>query len=473
MIRPLAWTRGALAAALLIVLAPPAHAARYEVRLDPLSKHLAVHACRHEAAAELSLGAGEDAAVAAIDRIARSSGAELLRDGQDWTAADWQTDECLDYRVDLAALDHGDWRRLSRVEGEWRTEVERWLWRFEGDEREDSEIRFVLPEGWSLSTPWHALGAASERRFALGPISNDWPALVVFGHFDETPLPLPRYRLRPALLGNPDDATRLKLRNALVDAAGTVSREFPEIFSSEPQVVVIPVGKQTSSVVFGFVNRGGWPAVNLLVDGSHSEKDFHEGWTIVHEMSHLIHPAMTNRGRWVAEGIATYYQTVLRARAGVIDAKEAWEDLDEGFERGRKDQTGSTVQQLVNGRGDGRQHFMRIYWSGAAMMLLADLDLRGGEHSTTLSAVLDRAYRQRREAGVLEMKPEEFMRSLDAIAGRPVFTPRYESIGASTRMPDLAAAYRSLGLVRRGDALVIDHDDAAAVALRRAILGRD
>ncbi len=473
MIRPLAWTRGTLAAVLLCGLPVPASAARYEVRLDAETRHLAVRACRHEAAAEVSLGAGESAAVAAIDRIARSSGGPLLRDGQDWTATDWQADECLDYRVDLGALERGDWRRLARVDGEWRTEVERWLWRFEGDEQEDSQIRFVLPEGWSLSTPWQPRGTASERRFALGPIANDWPALVVFGHFDETPLPLPHYRLRPALLGNPDDATRQRLRNALVDAAVTVSREFPEIFANEPQIVVIPVGKQSSAVVFGFVNRGGWPAVNLLVDGSHTEKDFRDGWTIVHEMSHLIHPAMTNRGRWLSEGIATYYQTVLRARAGVIDAESAWQDIDSGFERGRRDQTGHTVQALSNGDGDGRPHFMRVYWAGTALMLLADLDLRHGAHPTTLSAVLDRAFRQRRDAGVLEMTPIEFLRSLDRIAGRPVFTPRYDSIGAATTMPDLATAYRSLGLSRRGDALVIDRDDAAAVALRRAIMGSD
>lgn len=473
MIRAISWTRGALAAAPLFVLAAPADAARYEVRLDAEAKHLAVRACRSAAADEVTLGAGEDAATAAVSHLVRSSGGRIEIDGQDWTARDWKADECLDYRVDLAALDHGDWRRFARVDGEWRTEVERWLWRFSGDERRDSEIRFELPEGWSLSTPWKALDTAPNRRFALGPIANDWPALVVFGHFDETPLPLPRYQLRPALLGNPDAATRARLRRVLVDAAGIVSHAFPEIFSSEPQVVVMPVGRQITPVVFGFINRGGWPALNLLVDVGHAESEFHGDWTTIHEMSHLIHPAMVNRGHWLAEGIATYFQVVLRAQAGVISAEQAWQEFDAGFARGRKDQTGRTVQQLSNGSSDGRPHFMRIYWSGAALMLLADLELRRGEHPTTLTAVLDRAYRERREAGVLEMDPADFMRSLDRIAGRPVFEPLRQRIGASTTMPDLDAAYQRLGLAHDGATLVLRHEDADAVALRRAIMGRD
>jgi hypothetical protein len=473
MIRSGAWSRGAAAAALLLALAMPADAARYEVRLDAETKHLAVHACRAQAAREVSLGAGEDAATAAIGPIVRSSGGTIEKDGQDWTAADWKADECLDYRVDLAALEHGDWRRLARVDGEWRTEVERWLWRFSGDEREDSEIRFVLPAGWSLSTPWKPLDAAPNRRFALGPISNDWPALVVFGHFDETPLPLPRYRLRPALLGQPDAATRDRLRRVLVDAAAIVNRSFPEVFSSEPQVVVMPVGRQKAPVVFGFVNRGGWPALNLLVDAGHDEAEFHGDWTTIHEMSHLIHPAMVNRGHWLAEGIATYFQVVLRARAGVIGVDEAWQEFDAGFERGRKDQTGRSVQEMSNGSSDGRPHFMRIYWSGAALMLLAELELQSGEQPTSLTAVLDRAYRERRDAGVLEMDPVEFMRSLDRIAGRPVFDPLRQRIGAGTTMPDLEAAYRRLGLVHDGATLRIRRDDADAVALRRAIMGGD
>ena len=37
----------------------------------------------------------------------------------------------------------------------------------------------------------------------------------------------------------------------------------------------------------------------------------------------------------LAEGLATYYQNVLRARAGLLTPSEAWEQIDAGFARGR------------------------------------------------------------------------------------------------------------------------------------------
>ena len=73
----------------------------------------------------------------------------------------------------------------------------------------------------------------------------------------------------------------------------------------------------------------------------------------------------------MSEGLASYYQSISRARVGMISTRETWEDLRAGFERGARQ--GRTL-------GDATENmraelaYMQVYWSGAAIFLLADLD---------------------------------------------------------------------------------------------------
>src|SRR5207244_449476 len=78
---------------------------------------------------------------------------------------------------------------------------------------------------------------------------------------------------------------------------------------------------------------------------------------------------------WLSEGFATYYQAVLRARAGFFSARYAWQKMHEGFERGRR-QTSSRSLAETSARMGREYQYMRVYWSGAAIALLADVALR-------------------------------------------------------------------------------------------------
>lgn len=185
----------------------------------------------------------------------------------------------------------------------------------------------------------------------------------------------------------------------------------------------------------------------------------------MHELSHLYHPYLGRRGRWLAEGLASYYQNVLRARAGMLDGDEAWRRLDAGFRRGERAASGMRLDAMDHARGGT----MRVYWAGAAFWLEADLALRQ-HHDTTLDAVLDR-YARCCLDGTAEVAPEDFAATLDRIAGATVFMPLYARYAAQTRFPDVAPLLRTLGLAREGDALRFSHDDAAA-RLRRGITSR-
>ena len=207
-------------------------------------------------------------------------------------------------------------------------------------------------------------------------------------------------------------------------------------------------------------------AVLLFVRKDATLQQLRDDWTAVHELSHLFHPYLGAEGRWLAEGLASYYQNVLRARIGLLDEEEAWRRLDGGFQRGRKALGGVPLDQLGRRRGGT----MRIYWAGAAFWLEADLALRR-QRGNSLDAVLSAYSNCCLGDGTARVTPEAFMAELDRIAGGDIFTSRYRRYAAAEQFPSLDATYRELGIDAVDGRLRFSQGDDAA-GLREAITGR-
>ncbi len=217
-----------------------------------------------------------------------------------------------------------------------------------------------------------------------------------------------------------------------------------------------------SPVPWGQTSRGGGVSVLLYVRRGASYEELRADWTAVHEFSHLAHPYLGERGRWLAEGLASYHQNVLRARAGLLAPEDAWRRLDAGFRRGEAVGGGPTLGAMGRQRGGT----MRVYWAGAAYWLEMDLALRRN-HATTLEAVLDR-YAQCCLDGTAHVAPDDFVAALDRAAGIELFAPRYRDYAESTTFPSLIDSYRALGIERSGAGL--NFSDAPAARRLRASL---
>jgi hypothetical protein len=142
-------------------------------------------------------------------------------------------------------------------------------------------------------------------------------------------------------------------------------------------VIVEPV--QGGGVPFGMVTRGGGPQAHLLLGARARVDDVLDDWVAVHELSHLLHPLVGLDEAWFGEGLATWHQVVLRARAGLISEAEAWATLADGFERGaaaaeRGPWTLSLREASARMRAEGR--WLQTYWGGAAIVLVMDVALR-------------------------------------------------------------------------------------------------
>jgi len=218
-----------------------------------------------------------------------------------------------------------------------------------------------------------------------------------------------------------------------------------------------------SPVPWGQTRRRGEAGVLLYVRRDASYEQLRADWTAVHELSHLFHPYLGDSGRWLAEGLASYYQNVSRARAGMLDGEEAWRRLDAGFRRGEAASTGTRLDAMGRGRGGT----MRVYWAGAAYWLEVDLALRR-DSGTSLDAVLDR-YTDCCLHGTDSLTPQDFVSALDRVAGGDTFSALYRRYAATRRFPSLAGAYAQLGISRHGDGIAFGRA-AETRQLRDAIM---
>lgn len=435
-------------AALLIAIALPLAAARsealplwnFDVRLPAEHAPLEVRACS-AMAQDTVYFEGEPGSD--LLHVQRSSGAALATDAGGWRAQDWQAGECLDTKVDVLAIARSDRYGLGHREGHYlRAAPARWLLRPQRASA-DSTIGFELPPDWVVSVPWAHVG---EGRHRLGDTPADWPAQVVFGRIDSTTVVFPGQRImRIAVVPSAEGVNTASIAGWLMPVArilGTVGGAFPR---EQVQVLVLPLPGVDEPVPWGQVTRGGGAAVHLFIGADASPADRKADWTAHHEFAHLLHPYLGDRGRWLAEGLGSYYQNVLRARAGVITAGDAWSRLQAGFARGRAATPPDADPMARVSRTASRGSTMRVYWAGAAFWLETDRALRA--RGDSLDRVLG-AFNAAHPDEECCWTPKSFIDALHALAPDAGLPERYRHHARLRSFPladaDLAAWTREM-----------------------------
>lgn len=259
-----------------------------------------------------------------------------------------------------------------------------------------------------------------------------------------------------------DPARRAELRRWLDEAALATRLPSGRFPLTRARAIVREIDSRSASPVpWGQTRRDEDVAVLLFVRRGAGLDALRADWTAVHEFAHLAHPYLGDDGRWLAEGLASYQQNVLRARAGLLTPDDAWRRLDAGFRRGEAVGEGPMIEAL------GRAGTMRTYWAGALYWLEADLALRR-RHGLSLQQALDR-HAQCCLDGTDWLSPAEYVRALDRAAGVAVFEALYRRHRGMRAMPAPDAAYAALGIVRDGERLRFA-GDARARALRTAVM---
>ena len=444
---------------------------RFVISIDPQLTQIDVRACFDGRPPERLVAESLDAAIALIGAWNESTGKAIMPSGY-IPLKSVPDGGCVSYKADVSRpikLHDRSGGKIRRIGKDLATAIGLWFWRPERlDADEDVVLVFNLPEGIAVSAPWTPIDGATKPTFRLGHTPYDWPAWVAFGRFTEKNIDVAGSRLRLAVLDGSPPVDVEEIAAWLTDSANVVAGLYGSFPFPQAQVVVVPDSRQREPTPWAFVVRGGSPAVHFVINQRRPIEEFYEDWTATHEFSHLLLPFVVPDDSWLSEGIATYYQNVLGARGGRLSVHEAWSYLHAGFGRGQADAEGLTLAEATQGMQRGG-HYMRVYWGGTAIALLADLRLRrmsGGSQSldTALGALNECCGQPDKEWTAAEL-----FAKLDEITQSSVFGDLLAEHIDSNRFPDLSIAYRELGLIPLGGDIDLA-SDAPLAHVRDAIM---
>lgn len=380
---------------------------------------------------------------------------------------------CLNYTVDLARAAKEQRNNRLLEAGNIIASPSHWLWRPELNNGTSIQIEFRLPENVRVSVPWQqAINSDTTYLLSASPESANAPA--VFGNFDYRKIEIPGAVLRVSILNgiNPMDNDRIA---RWIEATSTdVTLAYGRFPNPSPQVVVVAVGDGRSNsrsvVPFGRVIRDGGETVELFVDQTQPIDALLGDWTATHEFSHMMLPYVDSRQRWISEGFAQYYQNVLLTRSGAYDEQYAWQKLYDGLERGRNSRPELSPNEAT--AAGIRSSRMKVYWSGAAIALMADVALRERSNGReSLDTVLNE-FQACCLPSANVWSGKDLFEKFDSLVDEPIFMPLYRRYADTAGFPDTIPTLRKLGLeiddgevdIRRGGELA---------SIRRAITRTD
>ncbi|MCB9659854.1 MAG: hypothetical protein R3B40_13625 [Polyangiales bacterium] len=324
---------------------------------------------------------------------------------------------CVAYRVDLVAGRNTliGTEAVSSAHSEWMLRPSGAI----GTVR----VGFVLPPGFAVASAWPsavgawgttlggpdthrsrdaprvgALGAEAvasgasrlDASFVLPPLALELPSDVLVGHFEHSTRDVGGTQLQVARVAGTLPHTQAQLVEHIAQAVGMVGSVGGR-FPSERILAVVWPAPSDQPVQFGLTKRGGGASILLFFGESAPAGSLAADWVTVHELSHLLHPLVPGADRWLSEGIATYYQEVLRARAGWQTPEQAWTRIAQGFRTGRLGGTGRTLREEALAMHETAA-YTRVYWGGTAFALAADMELRA--RGSSLDAGIARCVRE-------------------------------------------------------------------------------
>lgn len=283
-----------------------------------------------------------------------------------------------------------------------------------------------------------------------------------FGKLEQRELSLGDAKLEISKLDGALDQSFEQLSEWIAKSASAV-RDFYGVFPvPRTTVTVLPV-PQRDGVVFGKVLPESSPGIALLVGQHASHKTLHSDWILVHELFHTGFPSFFEEGKWLDEGLATYYEPIIRVRAGLYTERELWKEVAQAMPQGLPAFTEHGLETADDFRG--------IYWGGALACLVADVEARKRD----LGKGLEVGLRALREAGGNACEVwslADAIATIDRALAAPTLEPIAKQHAAKGQPFDFEGLLRDLGVVRLAGGNVRLSDKAPLAAVRRAITAK-
>lgn len=259
-----------------------------------------------------------------------------------------------------------------------------------------------------------------------------------------------------------DQAQRRQLTTWVTFITGALASVYGKWPRQRWEISISPAAASDADPIpWAQVNRGELDHVEFFIAPRVTATALKQAWTGYHELAHLLIPYQGWGETWFSEGLASYYQNILQARSGVLTEQQAWQNLYDGFLRGRNDtqfdgQPLSSVSRSMREQGG----FMRVYWSGAWYFLAVDVQLRrqsGGQ------LTLDLALQKLNDCCAdQQLSVEQMVGKLDQLNEVVLFQLLFDEVKASERMPDFEPILSSLGVTANNGVIDLQQEGPGA-----------
>jgi hypothetical protein len=258
----------------------------------------------------------------------------------------------------------------------------------------------------------------------------------------------------------PGTALSPEIMTAWVDAVAQSNRRFWGRSPARHGLAIL-IPSPRGGVPFGRVLSLGGSVVTVLVGKGATARDLYDDWVLVHEFLHLGSPMMRDSGPWLNEGIATFYEPVLRARAGWKSEDEVWREWISQMPRGIPAMTDVGLSNA--GRGG-------IYWGGAVFVLMAEMELLQVSHGKYgFSDCLRQVLADGGDATTKWWPTARLLQSCDKAVGGDVLSQLAQRHMAKGSAMSLDEIWQKLGVTLSEDGK-ITYDDSAELAWLRPLI---
>ncbi len=419
--------------------------------------------------------APEPASLPHLSSVRDGADRPLRHDGSHWVLDGTPSHVKISYRVDLDAIaeDAHSFDVALRIGDSIIAPASTWLLVPEPHSSETRvTVRVTTPPGERFVTGLERVGDVYRLRALEIPVAT----YALFGKLTLEPERVPGpFALAPdqhsagkealidlAIADGKLDASPDLVARWVRDSAEAVGAFWHGFPVRHVLVSVLPVAGR-SGVLFGKVLPESSPGIVILL-GEHTEKaDLYDDWVLVHELFHLGVPSFSGEGKWLDEGLATYYEPLIRARAGFKSEQDVWAEFVRAMPQGLD---AVTKTGLENARG-----YRDIYWGGALMSLLADLEVReksGGKRGLEdgLRAVLAAG------GNASEVWPlSQVIEVSDRGTGLTPLADLSQGRLHAGRPLDLKKLWRDLGVVRVRGGVRLKNDAPLADARKAVVFG--
>jgi hypothetical protein len=319
-------------------------------------------------------------------------------------------------------------------------------------------LRVAVDRPWSFAMALSAPPGAPAGTFEAPTESLEDSAFAAFGALDIEPIERGSMRIRVAIapgLGplSPADVTRW-----IETAVDALAAYYGRSFLDRVLVIVLPgrPGNPTRGETLGV----GGPAVLVRAASGSTPAATRDDWVVTHELIHVSLPSLGHEHAWLSEGIATYVEPIVRARAGLVSVETYWRELALGLPQGLPE-AGDRGLERTDTWG-------RTYWGGALFCFAADVAIR---EQTGNTRSFDDALRGVVATGAdveARWTVERFLDVGDRATGTRVLEDLYRTMALAPGSVDLAAIWRRLGVHADTERVTFD-DDAPLAAVRHAM----